>query len=42
MGSTAAAAAAAGNSRRLRLFGVNLECGPEPEEPQHLVPGSWN
>lgn len=27
-----------GNSRRLRLFGVNLECGPDQPETQH----SWN
>ncbi|ONK57482.1 uncharacterized protein A4U43_C09F960 [Asparagus officinalis] len=37
------AVATTGNSRRLRLFGVNLECGPDPEEPdQHSASGAWN
>ncbi|XP_010931097.1 B3 domain-containing protein Os11g0156000 isoform X2 [Elaeis guineensis] len=29
------------NSKRLRLFGVNLDCGPERPEPQPVQPTSW-
>ncbi|KAG1331044.1 B3 domain-containing protein [Cocos nucifera] len=29
------------NSKRLRLFGVNLECGPDWPEPQPVQPEPW-
>lgn len=38
---TAAGSPVGSSRRRLRLFGVNLECGPET--PQQLVSsGSWS
>ncbi|KAJ6804193.1 B3 domain-containing protein-like [Iris pallida] len=38
----AAAGTPTGNTRRLRLFGVNLECGAEQPEPEHFAPPSWS
>ncbi|KAJ6790545.1 B3 domain-containing protein-like [Iris pallida] len=42
-GEQAGGAVATGTTKRLRLFGVNLECEPDqPELPQNGVPGSWS
>ncbi|XP_008799674.1 B3 domain-containing protein Os11g0156000-like [Phoenix dactylifera] len=37
----AAPSPAPANSKRLRLFGVNLDCGPDRPEPQPVQPAPW-